>query len=543
MFYSLSHLLDSDGFLPHGHCYLWIPALVRLHLLTDLAIGVSYVAISSTLVYLVRRAKSDIPFSWMFVCFGAFIVACGGTHFMEVWTLWTPFYWLSGAVKLVTATASVLTALVLPPLVPKTLALIRSAKQAESVMAELQHEIAERKRHQDEVRELNADLERRVDARTAQLAEANHSLARLAAIVACSNDAIASLDLDSRITTWNPAAERVYGYREAEILGRSVSLLAPAGVSSETPAMIERIKRGERVSSFETTRVRKTGEQFSAHLTLSPIKDETGEILGTSSITRDITERKRVQEEIQRLNQDLERRVIERTEALTASNAELEAFCYSVSHDLRAPLRQIAGFSNILVKEHGSELTPESQRYIRKVMDGAQQMGELIDDLLNLSKIGRRQLARRPASLAPLIDAALEDLKPEVAGREIEWHLEELGSLECDAGLLKQVFANLLSNAIRYTRGRHPAVIQVGQTTIEGERAFFVRDNGAGFDMQYAGKLFGVFQRLHKAQDFEGTGVGLATVQRIIHKHGGRIWAEAELDQGAAFFFTIPESK
>jgi PAS domain S-box-containing protein len=664
----LSRLFESNGFMPHGHCYLWNPSLVRLHLLSDLAIGFSYIAISVTLLYLVSRAQRDVPFSWIFVCFGVFVLACGGTHFMEVWTLWTPVYWLSGGVKFVTATASVLTAIVLPPLVPKALTLIHNAKfseqrkvQLESANQALQREITERKNREDEIRELNFELEQRVAARTAQLAEASRSMVQMAAIVEHSLDAIVSLDLEDRITTWNAAAERLYEHRPAEILGRPVMVLEPGGLPVPMSALTERARGGEPIRSFDTTGIRKSGKVFPMRFTLSAIRNEGGAVQGTSLIARevseqkrveemlrltveaapnamvmadeqgkivlvnsqteklfgypreellgeqvdilvphkyrrkhpdyrskfmqepaartmgagrdlhglrkdgfefpveiglnpinteqgtwvlsaivDITERKRAEEEIQRLNQDLEHRVDQRTRELTAANAELEAFSYTVSHDLRAPLRQIAGFSGILAEEHSSELSPEFRRYLQMVQDGAQHMGLLIDDLLNLARIGRQLVSRRLTPLNGLVQAAIEHLNPKGLDREIEWRVDDLGHVECDPALIRLVFVNLISNAIKYTRHRERAVIQVGQTTINRERVIFVRDNGAGFDMEYAEKLFGVFQRLHKAKDFEGTGVGLATVQRIIHKHGGRVWAEAEVDQGATFRFTIP---
>src|SRR6266852_2083029 len=221
----LRHLFDAGEFMAHGQCYLWNAGLVRLHFASDLAIGLAYLAISLTLVYLVRRAKGDIPFSWVFLCFGTFILACGGTHFMEIWTLWTPVYWLSGAVKFVTAAASVMTALVLPPLVPKTLALIRSARQwedrkldLESANEALRREAGERKMADEETRLVNTQLEQRVDARTTELAEANQRLAWMAALVEHSNDAIISLDAQGCILSWNPAAERLYGYQMEEVL-------------------------------------------------------------------------------------------------------------------------------------------------------------------------------------------------------------------------------------------------------------------------------------------------------------------------------------
>jgi len=232
-------------------------------------------------------------------------------------------------------------------------------------------------------------------------------------------------------------------------------------------------------------------------------------------------------------------RLESRTAELSETNIELETFAYSVAHDLRAPLRHIAGYSNVLAQDYGPRLDAEGLRYLGKIGGGAQKMGRLVDDLLSLSKIGRQQLSLQDTPLDSLLRQVIEDLAPECSGREVEWRIGDLFSAECDPGLMKQVFVNLLSNAVKYTRKRDHAVIQVGHTKHNDERVIFVRDNGVGFEMQYVGKLFGVFQRLHKARDFEGTGVGLAIVQRIIRKHGGRIWAEAELDQGATFSFTI----
>lgn len=228
-----------------------------------------------------------------------------------------------------------------------------------------------------------------------------------------------------------------------------------------------------------------------------------------------------------------------RTAELLEANVEMESFAYSVAHDLRAPLRHIAGYSNVLTQDYGPQLDEEGRRYLQKLVDGAQRMGRLVDDLLSLSKIGRQELSLEATPLELLVRQAVEELVPEGPGREIEWRIGDLFMAECDPGLMKQVFVNLLSNAVKYSGKREHAVIEVGKVMRNGEHVVFVRDNGVGFEMQYAGKLFGVFQRLHKADEFEGTGVGLAIVQRIIRKHGGRIWAEAELDRGATFFFTL----
>ncbi len=237
---------------------------------------------------------------------------------------------------------------------------------------------------------------------------------------------------------------------------------------------------------------------------------------------------------------ELEQQVERRTAQLTAANQELAAFSYSVSHDLRAPLRHIAGFSAILMEDHGAQLVPAAQSYLTRIQDATENMAELIDDLLNLARIGQQDMRRNRTDLNVLVEGAIKDLETEEAGRQIDWRVKSLPTLDCDAGLIKIVFANLLSNAVKYTRGREPAVIEVGTKSRDGVSTIYVRDNGVGFDPKYADKLFGVFQRLHRKEEFEGTGIGLATVQRIVRRHGGTIWAEAEFGKGAAFYFTMP---
>jgi signal transduction histidine kinase len=256
----------------------------------------------------------------------------------------------------------------------------------------------------------------------------------------------------------------------------------------------------------------------------------------------EIGERKRAEEEVSKLNSALENRVVVRTEQLDAANKDLEAFSYSVAHDLRAPLRHINGFSKLLQDHLGSTLDATALRHLSSLRDSAKTMGQLVDDLLKMGRIGRQELVCRPTDLNSLVESARLDLEAECKGRQIEWRVRELPSVECDPGLMKLVFTNLLSNAVKYTQRHEKAIIEVGQVILDGATAIFVRDDGAGFDPRYSHKLFGVFQRLHSTQEFEGTGVGLATVQRIVRKHGGRIWAEAEVDKGAIFFFTLGAS-
>src|SRR5579863_6031257 len=291
-----------------------------------------------------------------------------------------------------------------------------------------------------------------------------------------------------------------------------------------------------------------------------PRKGADGVVCGGVAAFRDVTRRKSDQREIQELNDELELRVVERTAQLEAANKELEAFSYSVSHDLRAPLRHIGGFSKLLLEEFGATLDSTAQHYLDRIQSGTQRMGMLVDELLNLARVGRHALNRQPTRLNSIVAEVMAMLQPESEGRQVEWVISELPQVECDPVLVKQIFQNLLANALKFTRPRADGngIAPVGtpapalRTVIEishkekeedGQPVFMVRDNGIGFNMKYVNKLFGVFQRLHRPEHFEGTGIGLATVQRIVQKHGGRVWAEGEVDKGAAFYFTLSAGK
>jgi PAS domain S-box-containing protein len=346
-------------------------------------------------------------------------------------------------------------------------------------------------------------------------------------------DGIVIADMEGRYLDANPAICRMLGYSREEMVARSVvDVVVPEEISHVAPAFAE-VDAGidhHREWQFR----REDGSVFAAEVTATQVPNDL--VMG---MVRDITERKQAEEKIHQLNTELEQRVADRTAELEVTNKELEAFSYSVSHDLRAPLRAVNGFAEIVLQDFGSQLPEEGKCHLERICKGGQQMGELIDDLLAFSRLSRQSVNRLTVDTNELVQHVLDELKPQQNGRPIELKIGKMPSCQGDPALLKQVWVNLLSNAIKYTRDRKPAIVEAGCVCENGENIYFVRDNGVGFDMRYVNKLFGVFQRLHRADEFEGTGVGLAIVQRIVHRHGGRVWAEAKVNQGSAFYFTI----
>jgi PAS domain S-box-containing protein len=355
-------------------------------------------------------------------------------------------------------------------------------------------------------------------------------------------EGLIAADREGHFLIWNESAKKLMG-REASDLPTEqwtphYQVFLSDGI---TPCPADRLPlvralHGESVQmEMMVQRPGRTDGVF-LEVTAGPLKGNLG---GGVAVLRDITDRKTAEREVQQLHQKLESRVIERTAELNAANRELEAFTYSVSHDLRAPLRHISGFTKILVEKFHSSLPAEAQQHLQLIEQGANRMGQLVDELLKLARLGRQALAVKGTGLSSLVEDVVTMLAPETEGRQVEWKIGELPLVSCDPILIRQVFQNLIGNALKYSRPRPTAVIEIGQTEKEGKRVIFVKDNGVGFDMKYADKLFGVFQRLHLAEEFEGTGIGLATVERIIKKHGGRVWVEAELDRGATFYFTL----
>ncbi len=350
-------------------------------------------------------------------------------------------------------------------------------------------------------------------------------------------------DKQGRYLGCNQAFSELMGVASEEIKGKTVMEVWPGEYASTYHLKDLELMSSATRQVYEFTVRDKQGRDRPVVYIKNVFRDENNQVAGIIGAFLDITERKQAEDEVRRLNQKLEQRVAERTAQLQAANQELEAFCSSVSHDLRAPLRHIAGYVDLLVSRCRADLDDGGLHYIDTIAASVRQMGELIEALLQFSRTGRTELHQEKIDMNQVLLEALAPVQEECAGRAIEWVIGEMPQVRGDAALLRQVWANLLENAVKFTQTTEAALIEVGSSEEKDEIVFSVADNGVGFDMQYAGKLFGVFQRLHSREEFEGTGIGLATVQRIIARHGGRVWAEAEPDRGARFFFCLPRIK
>lgn len=341
-------------------------------------------------------------------------------------------------------------------------------------------------------------------------------------------DAVFAVDLAWRILTWNPAAARFLGYAAAEAIGRHSDDIVTIEVPADRDEARARLEAGKAVTNEGRVR-RKDGTWVEMKSSTVPVKDREGKLIGFVCIMHDVRETKQLVTKLR-----------EHARVVEEANRELDSFTYSVSHDLRAPLRAIDGFSRILVDEHAARMSPEETRLVQVIRRNTLQMGQLIDDLLAFARLGRKELAVGPVEMKNLLIELVPEVLTGTEERVIDLRVGALPSAVGDRSLLKQVWLNLVSNAVKYTRKRERAVIQISGEKTADENVYIVEDNGAGFSMAYIDKLFGVFQRLHRNNEFEGTGVGLALVQRIVRRHGGRVWAEGQEDVGAKFYFTLP---
>ena len=505
----------AGDYMAHGYCLAWEKPLLLLHVVSDIVTGLAYYSIPVAMFYFAYRRR-DLPLYKVFIMFAVFILACGTTHFMSAYTIFVPAYWLEGYVKAFTAIVSIIAVVLFLPRLPEAIAL-------PSLQAKI-----------DEVGHLNLELHEK----NAELQIANFSIQHVL-------DPILWISEDGRIWKVNEAVCQSLEYSREELLERTIPDVAPDFSADQWSSHWEDLKRQGSLR-FETRLLTRDGRLLDVEVAANLIACQGREF--NCAVVRDISQRKRAEAEILQLNQTLEQRIADRTAQLEAANKDLESFAYSVSHDLRAPLRAINGYGQILVEEQSQRLDAEGLRMLGIVGKESKRMGTLIDDLLAFSRLGRQAIHARAVDLGSLAQDVFATCQGQGQGqgqgqepeRKIDFRLLPLPPALGDPALLRQVMINLVSNAIKYTRSKAVAEIEIGGRVEGNEHLYWVKDNGVGFDMQYAGKLFGVFQRMHSEAEFEGTGVGLAIVERVIQRHGGRVWAEATLDQGTTIFFTLP---
>jgi PAS domain S-box-containing protein len=370
------------------------------------------------------------------------------------------------------------------------------------------------------------------------IAARERTIREQARLIDQTHDCIFVRDMNDVITFWNRGAEELYGWSAEEAVGKKSRDLLRTVVPEASAKALEVLLTTDRWEG-ELIETKADGAEVVVSSRWSLRRDEQGQPAAVLVTKNDITARKHREEEIVALNREL----VKRAEDLAAANKELESFAYSVSHDLRAPLRHVIGYAELLQEQAASSLDEKSRRYTKTILDSAKRLGVLIDDLLGFSRIGRADTNKTTVDLGQLVREVIAELRPQIGNRDIAWNVGALPGCHGDRAMLKVALVNLISNAVKFSRQRARAEIAIGST--EGQHSqieIFIRDNGAGFDMRHADKLFGVFQRLHLSEEFEGTGIGLATVQRIIHRHGGNIRAEAALDQGATFYLSLPRA-
>lgn len=523
-------LVGSPLWDPHGHCFLWDPPLLWLLVVANILIALAYFSIPFALVVIVRRRR-DLLHRWVFWAFAAFILGCGLTHAVYVATIWTPVYWVQGSVDGLTALASAATALALWRLLPRIIALP----------------------DQRELRKTNEELRAEVEKRQRAEERARRSEERFRTLLESAPDGIVVTDGSGTIQLVNSAVESLFEYHRDELIGQPVEVLVPEELRGAHEAhrkkyMENPVARPMGIDIDLQAR-KKDGKLLPVEVSLSPLQDPEAsdnepnslsphEGSGDSivSVIRDSSPRKRYERELKSLTKALEWRNTQ----LEAINSEMKSFTYSVSHDLRSPLRAVEGFARILAKEAETSISEKGAHALDRIRRNTAHMNSLIEDLLSLSRLGQQALDTKQVDMNEMVSSALSELTEERRAKNPEIRIGDLPACNADPGMLQQVFVNLIGNAIKYSRDRENPYIEVGASLVAEEYVYYVRDNGAGFDPEYADQLFGAFQRLHSAEEFEGTGVGLAIVQRIINRHGGRIWAEGHIDNGAAFYFTLP---
>ncbi len=405
------------------------------------------------------------------------------------------------------------------------------------------HDITDRRSTEELVLNANRDLEERVRERTTELFESEQRYRLM--VDALQDYCVYFIDENGRITEWTESAQRLHGHARAQMTGRAFGTLMSSDNAGEDEIDIEQVLRLAKAhGQWETRgwRLREDGSRFWAHSVVTALRSEQGELRGLSCITRDMTAAKNLEDVMNDLNRELEKRVAERTRQLVAANKDLDVFSHMVSHDLRAPLRHISSFTSLLHEQLGDAEDPMVQQCLQSITKSSKRMSQMIEGLLEYARLGRVAIESQPVPLGPLLHGVIAHLRQENTQREIDWVIDpDLPMVRGDAMLLAQAWGNLLDNAVKYTRKHPKARIELGcKVNPVGGHMFFISDNGAGFDMEKAHNLFVMFQRQHHSMDFEGNGTGLALTQRIIERHGGRIWCESAPGRGCTFYFTLP---
>lgn len=539
-----------------------------LNATADIVIAVAFLALSAMLFQLARRRR-DLAFKSVFLLFALFLLATSAAHWVVAFTPYLPYLQSAFWPKALAALLAVIAAIALYKQLPHALAM-PSRMALSDLNTKLQMENEQQRRTESTLKQAYAELEKNVAHRTAELSEANarlqqeiiehwraeqalrQSQARFSGILDSAMDAIITVDDEECVLLFNMAAERVFRCERSTAIGKPLSRFIPR--SEANPEHIRVFAHEGNSSETAPQSVmlagrRSDGLQLQLEASVAQLSEQGKRYY--TVIVRDVTERLRVEQALQhselmlrKLNEELEKHVFERTAALTATIRELESFSYSVSHDLRAPLRAVDGFAQILLQEHAAELNIEGRRLLDKISHNARKMAQLIDGLLQFSRLGRAEASYARVNMTHLAQTVAQEVKTQESNSSLQIEIGGLPTIHGDAAMLRQVWVNLLTNAAKFSAKRSKPEIQVCGNEYAGEAIYMVRDNGAGFDAAYAEKLFGVFQRLHRADEFPGVGVGLAIVKRVIERHGGRVWAEGAPDAGAAFYFSIrlPES-
>lgn len=508
-------LLGDEGFMPHGMCYMWNPTTLWANVIGDTVTSVSYFMIPGFLIYFVNKRRS-IELRGVFLAFAAFIISCGAVHAISVVNVWSPFYNLSGVLKILMAVVSLATVVLMYLKMPLALK-IPSPADLQVVNDELRVQIEAKNKLQHQLEEQTKQLQK-----TVQLLNDTQRAANIGSW---------RLDLEEKEVMWSEQTYRIYNIdKEADI-------------SLETAITLFKQEHWDDINQTIRTATEKKANWDKEWLLVDADKQkkwvrsigypvvEEGEVIAIEGLLMDIDAQKRASDELK-----------ERTEELEESNQELESFSYSISHDLRAPLRSINGYSQILKEDYDDKLDDEGIRLLDVICESARKMGELIDDILAFSRLGRKDLVKKKLDIHMLVRSISEEVKNSFeASNNVIIEISDLPPAYGDISLIHQVFQNLVENAIKYSSVREEIRLEIGATEMNGDTVYFVKDNGVGFNMDYHDKIFGVFQRLHTDSEFKGTGVGLAIVKRIIQKHNGDIWAESVQGKGSTFYFKLGE--